>query len=121
MSVEDFQPIILPSTKDDAGEDIEVEMVPVFELDGEWYQVPKVPSAGLSLGYLEVQSQQGPDAAVYWMMVEMLGEEGFQALRDHPSLERADMDAIISYIEKKVLGSVPGKSRGNSRRRVPKK
>jgi hypothetical protein len=121
MSVNDFTPIVLNPTKTADGEAVEVEMEPVFELDGDLYQVPVKPSAGLALGYLEMQSTQGPDAAVYWMMVEMLGEEGFNALKNHPDLERDQMDAVIQFIEKKVLGAVPGKSRGNSRHRVPKK
>lgn len=122
MSVNDeFTPIVLNSTKTDDGQEVEVEMVPVFELDGDLYQVPAKPSAGLALGYLRMQSTQGPDAAVYWMMVEMLGEEGYDALANHPDLERDQMDQIIQYIEKKVLGAVPGKSRGGSRHRVPKR
>ena len=120
MSVNDsFTPIILKSTKTEAGEAVEVEMEPVFELDGDLYQIPAKPSAGLALGYLEKQSTLGADAAVYWMMVEMLGEEGFEALRDHPDLEREQMDAIIGHIEKKVLGAVPGgKSRGSARHKI---
>ncbi|QEQ93599.1 tail assembly chaperone [Streptomyces phage Zuko] len=110
MSVNDqpFVPIVLKSTKTEDGTAVEVEMEPVFELDGDLYQIPAKPSAGLALGYLEKQSTLGADAAVYWMMVEMLGAEGFEALRDHPDLEREQMDAIISHIEKKVLGAVPG-------------
>jgi hypothetical protein len=121
MSVNDFTPIVLKSTKTDDGADVEIEMVDVFELDGYMYRVPARPSAGLSLGYLEMQSTQGPDAAVYWMMVEMLGEDGFAALKNHPDLEREQMEAIIQYIEKQVLGAVPGKSRGGAARRVPVK
>lgn len=119
MSVNDeFVPIVLKSTKTDQGETLEVEMEPVFELDGDLYQIPKKPSAGIALGYLEKQSTLGADAAVYWMMVEMLGEEGYAALRDHPDLEREQMDTIIGHIEKKVLGAVPGKSRGSARHKI---
>lgn len=122
MSVDDtFTPIVLSSTKTDDGQAIEIPMVPVFELDGDLYQVPAKPSAGLALGYLEMQSTQGADAAVYWMMIEMLGEEGFNALKTHPDLEREQMEAIIQYIEKKVLGAVPGKSRGSARHKIKAK
>lgn len=122
MSVNDnFTPIVLKSTKTEDGSDVEVEMTPVFELDGDLYQIPARPSAGLALGYLEIQSTQGPDAAIYWMMTEMLGQEGFDALKNHPELEREQMDSIISYIEKKVLGAVPGKSRGSARHKIKAK
>lgn len=120
MSVNDtpFQPIILKSAQKSAEE---IEMEPVFELDGELYQIPKRPSAGMALGYLEVQTQRGPDAAIHWMMIKVLGEEGYEALRDHPELERGELDAIINHIEKRVLGGMEGKSSGGSRHRVSKK
>ena len=73
MSVKDFTPIVLKSTKAADGSAVEVEMEPVFELDGDVYQIPKKPSAGLALGYLEKQSTLGADAAVYWMMVSIAG------------------------------------------------
>lgn len=117
-----FTPIVLKSTKTDDGSAVEVEMEPVFELDGDVYQMPKRPSAGLSLGYLRKQSTEGPDAAIYWMMVEMLGEEGYDALANHPDLEAEQMEAIIKHVEERVLGAAPGgKASGKSRHRVSKK
>lgn len=124
MSVndEDLDIIVLPSTKTAEGEEIEVPMEPLFELDDEIYQIPKKPSAGMALGYLERQTEQGPDAAIHWMMTEMLGEEGYGALRDHPSLDREVLDKIISKVEKKVLGGMEGKRpSGKSRHRVSKR
>lgn len=124
MSVndEDLDIIVLPSTKTAEGEEIEVPMEPLFELDDEIYQIPKKPSAGMALGYLERQTEQGPDAAIHWMMTEMLGEEGYGALRDHPNLDREVLDKIIGKVEKKVLGGMEGKRpSGKSRHRVSKR
>jgi hypothetical protein len=119
MSVNDtFQMIVLPSAK--KAED-EIEMEPVFELDGDIYQIPAKPSAGMALGYLEIQTEKGPDAAVHWMMIKMLGEEGYSALRDHPDLDRETLDIIIQHVEKRVLGGLEGKSSGKSRHRVSKR
>lgn len=119
MSVNDtFEMIVLPSAK--KAED-EIEMEPVFELDGDIYQIPKKPSAGMALGYLEMQTKQGPDAAIHWMMIEMLGEEGFDALKTHPDLERETLDAIIQHVERRVLGGLEGKGSGKSRHRVSKR
>ncbi len=123
MSVnDDLDIIVLPSTKSDDGADIEVEMEPLFELNDEIYQVPKKPSAGMALGYLERQTEMGPDAAIHWMMVEMLGQEGYDALKNHPTLDREILDKIISKVEKKVLGGMEGKRpSGKSRHRVSKR
>jgi len=125
MSVNDeteYDVIVLPSTKTDSGDEIEVPMEPLFELDDEVYLIPQKPSAGMALGYLERQTEQGPDSAVHWMMTEMLGAEGYGALRDHPDLDREVLDTIIQRVEKKVLGGMQGKGpSGKSRHRVSKK
>ena len=115
MSVNDFQMIVLPPP---SRPPTELEMEPVFQIDDDIYRIPKKPSAGLALGYLEKQSTEGPDSAVYWMMVQMLGEDGYQALKNHPALERSQMDAIIQHIEKRVLGGIEGNPSGDSRHRV---
>jgi len=122
MSVNDQDIIKLPSTRTAEGEEVEVPMEPLFELDDDIYQIPARPSAGMALGYLERQTEQGPDAAIHWMMTEMLGHEGYDALKNHPSLDREVLDAIIARVEKKVLGGMEGKRpSGKSRHRVSKK
>lgn len=107
---EDADIIDLPS----AEADDEVEMEPLFRLDGTVYQIPARPSAGMAFDYLEKQTTEGPDAAVYWMMVRMLGKEVYEKLRDHPNLPREQFDAILNRVENKVLGASPkkGKNRG---------
>lgn len=122
MSVEDLDIIKLPSTKTEDGADLDIEMEPLFELNDEIYQIPAKPSAGMALGYLERQTEMGPDAAIHWMMVEMLGQEGYDALKNHPTLDREILDKIIGKVEKKVLGGMEGKRpSGKSRHRVSKK
>lgn len=107
----------LPSAKEDA----EIEMIDVFELDDVTYQMPKKASAGLSLRYLKAQAEKGPDAAIYEMMIEMLGEDAFNVLMEHPSLEDEHLEQIMKIVENHVLGDGSGKSRGGSRRNGSKK
>lgn len=125
MSVNDtpeYDIIDLPDTVTEEGVELEVPLEPLFRLNGEEYLIPAKPSAGMALGYLELQTKQGPDAAIHWMMVEMLGQEGYDILRDHPSLEREQLDKIIQRVEKKVLGGMQGKApAGATRRRVSKR
>src|SRR3546814_12578970 len=113
MSVNDeyegYDIIKLPSTVTEEGVEAEVPMEPLFELNDEIYLIPKKPSAGMALGYLERQTETGPDAAIHWMMVEMLGPEGYDALKNHPTLDRDVLDTIIQKVEKKVLGGMEGK------------
>ena len=65
MSVNDateYDIIDLPDTITEEGEEIEVPMEPLFRLNGEEYLIPATPSAGMALGYLEIQTVRGPDA-----------------------------------------------------------
>lgn len=120
---EGYDIIKLPSTVTESGEEAEVPMEPLFELNDEVYLIPQKPSAGMALGYLERQTEMGPDAAVHWMMVEMLGQEGYDALKNHPTLDREVLETIINKVEKKVLGGMEGKrpTSGKNRRRVSKR
>lgn len=86
-----------------------VETVDIFKLNGKTYSAPKKSSAGLSLKYLEKQAEEGPDAAVYFMFVELLGKEAYDALKNHPTLEKKDLDAIMAVVEKIALADEEGK------------
>lgn len=127
MSVNDlpeYDVIDLPDTITEEGEEVEVPLEPLFRLNGEEYLIPATPSAGMALGYLELQTKMGPDAAIHWMMVEMLGEEAYDVLKTHPSLKRETLDQIIQRVEKKVLGGMQGKGKapaGAPRRRAYKR
>lgn len=118
----DYDIIDLPDTVTEEGEEVEIEMEPLFRLNGEEYLIPAKPSAGMALGYLEIQTVRGPDAAIHWMMTEMLGQDGYDALQNHPALPRETLDKIIQRVEKKVLGGMQGKApAGTNRRRVSKR
>lgn len=86
-----------------------VEMVEVFILDNKTYSVPKEISAGVSLAYLEKQSEEGPDAAIYYLMKELLGTDAFDALKSHPRLKKSDLSKIMEIIEKHALADEEGK------------
>lgn len=99
--------IKLGSSKKD--ENAPVETIEVFELDDKVYSLPKKVSAGVSLKYLKLQAEEGPDAAMYFIMKEMLGEEAFEALAEHPSLEKGDLSKIMEVVEKHALSDEEGK------------
>lgn len=113
-----METIQLPTAK---VEDGDIEMIDVFELDGEVYQMPKKVSAGLGLKYLKIQAERGQDAAIYYMMLELLGDEAYEALMDHPSLDQEALDQILEVVEAHGLGAGQGKSGGANRRKRSKK
>lgn len=109
--------IELPSAEESG----EREMKPLFTLDGEVYSIPEKVSAGLSLAYLRIQAEQGPDAAIYYITREMLGDEVYETLENHPSLETEHLEKVMEAIETHVLSGGKGKSRGGTRQRRSKK
>lgn len=106
MSVND-NIIKLPTAK--LPEDHVQETVPLFELDGEVYSMPKEPPAGVALKYLRISTEQGQDPAAYFMLTTMLGEDAYNALAEHPTLTTEQFDQIFKAVEKHALGGGKGK------------
>lgn len=92
--------LVLPSAEE-AGE---VAMTPLFELDGKVYSIPAEPRAGISLKYLKISTEQGQDPAAYYLLTEMLGQEVFDTLSEHPTLTQPQFEEIFARIENRVLG-----------------
>jgi capsid portal protein len=90
-------------------EEQSAEKVEIFKLDGKVYGVPKHFSAGVVLTYLEKQAEEGPDAAMYYIMTEMLGKEAYKALMSHQNLKRDDLTRIMEAVEKHALADEEGK------------
>lgn len=106
-----FEPIELPSAK--TAEEEDVEMVDLFYLDDDVYQIPKNPPAGVALEYLRISRQESPDAGAHWLLEEALGEDGYQALTNHPTLDHATLVRILDVVRDHYLGE---KGAGPTRR-----
>ncbi|OLT26539.1 hypothetical protein BJF83_20865 [Nocardiopsis sp. CNR-923] len=125
MSVDDVTTsddlgLVLPDSTDTH----EVEMVPLFTLDGITYEIAKVYPASLALDYLEVVNERGQEAAWAWLLKEVLGVDAWSVLRSHPTLTQEHMDAIGEQVRFYALGDTKGKGvprRVTGRKREPKK
>ncbi|WP_149264296.1 hypothetical protein [Actinomadura sp. K4S16] len=124
MSVDDIDLADIPRIPEPT-EPAKIEMVPLFVMGDDVYEMPKKPPAGLALEYLEKQVEDGPDAAAMWVMVEVLGEEVYTMLKDHPSLDFDQFNDIFERLEKNLLGGKGQKAnraqRGVRRRPASKK
>ena len=72
--------------------------IPLFYIDDVAYTVPKDPSPSIGLKYLQIAHEESGDAATYYLMTTMLGEEGFQALIDYAEqgkLTQEDYDEVV--------------------------
>lgn len=96
-----FEPLRLSSTPD-----APPEMVDLFEVDGEMYQVPREPPASISLKYLEAAEQFGEGAANLYVLREMLGADGYEALSNCKTLTEDHLKWVVTTLLGLVLGTV---------------
>lgn len=99
-----FEPIDLDATHQDRPE--EEEMVTLFKLDGEEYQVPASPRANFALQILAIARDKGEVIASAYALEEMLGVEGFEALQSYEELTADQLNAVIELAGKHALGDL---------------
>lgn len=88
------------------------EREPIFTIGDQEYTVPvKVPPA-VGLKLTDRVAVMGEAEAMRWIMVEMLGPEGWKALRDCADLEPEDLTAIQEVIRRKVFGDTESEGKG---------
>lgn len=83
-----------------------VETVPLFSIDGKEYGIPAVISASLGLKYLKMLRTQGEVVAGGWVLEEMLGEEGYDALSNFKGLTTKQLEQLCEIAGKHALGSL---------------
>ena len=88
---------------------------PIFSIDGIEYTMPREVPGHIALEGMEIYRKGGDGAATPWIMEQLLGNDGYRALRDCPSLTKANLLAIIEVLRRKIFGdpedpvSLPGK------------
>lgn len=86
--------------------DGEPRRVPLFYIGDREYTVDPEPGAEIALEYLEISATRGQEAAMQYILVEMLGEDGWRALRTFRKLKSADLAHIIGALTTLVLGQL---------------
>lgn len=79
---------------EDALDPDSVEQILLFELHGVKYYIPAEQPAGKIYTYIDIEREQGPEAAMWWMFGDLLGEDGAAALRDYKGLRRKHLRAL---------------------------
>lgn len=103
-SEQEAGPPKLISLRSDPGR--EVKRVPLFEIDGEVYDIPVKIEANDALEVLHIGRVQGQEAQVDFMLGLVLGEEGYAALRAFKGLQEEDLLLIVKACQEVVTGSV---------------
>jgi hypothetical protein len=84
----------------------------VFSIDDKAYTVLKVVPGNVGLQAMDKMASLGELIGVRWMMIELLGQEGYDALRTCPYVEEADILAIMEICRLKVFGKIEEQGKG---------
>ena len=76
----------------------------LFRLDGKEYEAVANPSASLMLRYLDRMRKWGPNPAISWLLEEMVGAEGYEALLTSPKVTQKDFAAVSRAAVRIVMG-----------------
>lgn len=76
----------------------------LFRLDGKEYEAVANPSASLMLRYLDRMRKWGPNPAISWLLEEMVGAEGYEALLTSPKVTQKDFAAVTRAAVRIVMG-----------------
>lgn len=82
------------------------ERVTLFYLDDKEFTIPARPRANLSLQYLDKVKNEGSEYANAWLMEQMLGVEGYEALMNHEYLEPEQLKTIMDLCQKQTVGKL---------------
>jgi hypothetical protein len=68
---------------------------PLFYIDDVEYTVVKNPSPTIGLRYLRILAEEGEGQGAYYLLNNMLGEEGYEALMGYDKLTQTQYDQIL--------------------------
>lgn len=94
-------PLVLELT---SGPAEDLERIPIFSVDGTEYTIPADVPAYVSLEAQELLATQGMVVAERWLMVELLGQDGWDALRSCKTLTRAQYRKLAASIVEHAMG-----------------
>jgi len=84
----------------------EPERVPAFSIDGKTYCISTRPKVNKALRYLHISRTQGPDAGIDFMLGELLGEEGYEALMNFDQLTEEQLKDVVTIASRIMTGAV---------------
>lgn len=95
--------------------EVEVETEPLFYIDDVEYSIPKKLPANMGLRYLRLIRKRGQEIAADWLLEEVLGEAGYDALTSQDfEDDEASFEQLFKVIERRALGQKEGAA-GNRR------
>jgi hypothetical protein len=84
----------------------EVEQIELFSLDGVSYTIPNKARVNVGLRFMKIMRDEGEQAASAWLLEELIGKEGFEALMNFEDLTPEALTTITEAAAKVVLGEL---------------
>lgn len=81
-----------------------VEQVELFSIDGVSYTIPNKVRANITLKMMRMIRTDGEMAASAWLVEELVGEEGFNALCDYDDLTDEQFEQVLKAARLIALG-----------------
>lgn len=97
-----IEPIVIDTTV----EREQKEPILLFTIDGENYFMDSEPSPALALRMLEMTETDGESAAMSYVLHEVLGDEGYDALKTCEAMTGEQFTRIVEYIGDHVMGAL---------------
>lgn len=80
------------------------DLVEVFRLDGKSYHIDRSMGAGAALRMLKAMKTDGENAALGSFLVEVLGDEAFDALANFPGMTVLQMAQVMQVCVTALMG-----------------
>jgi len=82
----------------------EPDLVEVFRLDGKPYHIDRNIGAGVALRLLKAMKNEGENAALGGFLVEVLGDEAFDAFASFPGVTVTQMAQVMQTCVTALMG-----------------
>jgi hypothetical protein len=96
-----YEPVHLPEETE-----VPEERVPLFYIGDREYSVVKRPGVNIALQYLHLTRTKGETIAQDFLLEELLGVEGYEALRNYNALKPEQFERIVEVANELTMGSL---------------
>jgi hypothetical protein len=86
------------------GTEEEQKFVPIFTIDDKSYDLWVNPPATVGLRYLKEIRLNGADSAAVWLLYQMIGEDGYDALMNFAELKEGHLDQVLKICREHAMG-----------------
>lgn len=86
--------------------DAEPEYETLFAIDGVKYDITLPVPAGYTLKAMDKMAEVGETSAMMWLLAELIGPEGYEALKENPAVTHVHLAAILTRLQELTMGEM---------------